>query len=367
MMKIFLALFLTAVAMTASAKEIPLYVGTYTENTGSEGIYRGLLNSDTGELGLFSPVAETNNPSFLAISPDEKYLYAAIEADGGNVEAFSLGITGNLKKLNSQPAGGDATCFVSVDPTGKYVFVANYIGGNISVYPVKDDGSLGAVLATVKFKGSGPHARQDRPYAHAIYADKGFVYACDLGSDRVWSFVFDDKSGALTATNPDAGAVPPGSGPRHLALHPNGKFAYANNEMGLSVTAFSRDSETGALTAIETVPTSEKVKGPADGVTTAEIFCHPNGKWLYVSSRGDNIIAVYSIAQDGKLKLIQNAPAEVKIPRGMGIDPTGQWLVVAGQQSNDLAALKIDQEQGTLSFAGQKAGVPAPVCVVFLP
>jgi 6-phosphogluconolactonase len=159
--------------------------------------------------------------------------------------------------------------------------------------------------------------------------------------------------------------VPPGGGPRHFVLHPNGRLAFANNEMGLSVTAFRRDPETGTLTAFQTVPTSETLTGPVDGVTTAEIVLHPSGRWIYVSSRGDDIIAVFTVADDGSLTRVQNIPAGVAVPRGMALDPTGRWLVVAGQKDNRLATLAVDQKTGLLTATGHEASVPAPVCVVF--
>jgi 3-carboxymuconate cyclase len=368
-MKWLTAIFLLVSVMSASCESLRFYIGTYTGNTGSRGIYSGLLDADTGALHGIDLAAEAVNPSFLAVAPDGRTLYAAVEAASGAVGAFRVGENGRLTALNTVPSGGAGACHVSVDRAGRHVFVANYGGGNVSALAVEPDGSLGKHSDFVQFSGSGPHpTRQKQSYAHAIASDAGdeFVYVCDLGSDKVWSFRFDKQSGSLTATTPQGfGAVPPGSGPRHLAFHPNGRFVYANNEMGLSVTAFAREPATGELTALGTVPTSEKPTGPLDGVTTAEILCHPNGRWLYVSSRGDDLIAVYAIAEDGTLRLIENIPAGVQIPRGMALDPTGRWIVVAGQKDNRVTSLKIDAETGRLTPSGHEAVVPAPVCVVF--
>lgn len=362
------AALLAATTMSVLSNEARFYLGTNTGKTESKGIYTGVLNTRTGALGAVELAAEANNPSFLALAPDGKSLYAALEGAGGAVGAFRIEADGKLTALNTAPSGGNGACHVSVDQAGRHVFVANYGGGNISCLALQPDGSLGESTAFVQFSGSGPHpGRQQKSYAHAIYADAAgkFVYACDLGADKVWSFHFGKTAGSLTPTDPAAGLVPPGGGPRHLAFHPNGRFAYANNEMGLSVTTFARDPETGLLTALNTVPTSEKLTGPVSGVTTSEILCHPSGKWLYVSSRGDDIIAVYAIGEDGKLTLLENAPAGVEVPRGMGLDPTGQWLVVAGQKDNRLTVLKIDPATGKLSPTGQSVETPSPICVVF--
>ncbi len=362
------AALLAASTMTALCQDARFYLGTNTGKTDSKGIFTGVLDTRTGALGGVELAAEANNPSFLALAPGGKFLFAALESAGGAVGAFRIGADGRLTSLNTAPSGGNGACHVSVDQAGRHVLVANYGGGNISCLPIQSDGSVGPATAFVQFSGSGPHpGRQQKSYAHAIYTDAvdTFVYACDLGSDKVWSFRYDKAAGTLTPTDPAAGLVPPGGGPRHLAIHPGGRFAYANNEMGLSVTAFSRNPATGILTALQTVPTSEKLTGPTDGVSTAEIICHPSGKWLYVSSRGDDIIAVYAIAPDGKLTLLENAPAGVQIPRGMGLDPTGQWLVVAGQKDNRLTVLKIDPTTGKLTPTGQSVETPSPICVVF--
>jgi len=362
-------LFMTTL-FSAYSHEAAFYLGTSTTNSSSKGVYLGKLDADSGKLGAITLAAAANNPSFVTLSPDGKFLYAALEAECGAVGAFAVKGDGSLQPLNIQPSGGGGACHVSVDAQGRHVFVANYGGGNISCFPVKSDGSLGAATSSRQFSGSGPNPkRQTKSFAHSVYTspDDRFVYACDLGSDTVWSFRFDTGTGTLTPTEPPAGTVPPGGGPRHLAFHPGGRFVFANNEMGLSVTVFSRDPVTGVLTPRQTIPTSTKSDGPVEGVTTSEIVCHPSGKWLYVSSRGDDIIAVYSWTEDGKLTLVENAPAGVQIPRGMAIDPTGKWIVAAGQKDNKITVLKIDPATGKLSPTGQTAETPAPLCVTFAP
>lgn len=348
------------------AEQHTVYFGTYT-GPQSKGIYRSTLDDETGQLSAPQLVAAAQNPSFLALSPDGRYLYAALEAGGGAVGAWAIGADGELTALNQQPSGGDGACHVWVDASGKNVLVANYGGGSIACFRVQGDGSLGECSAFVQHAGSGPNPqRQEKPHAHSIYTDPAnrFVYACDLGTDEVKIYRFDAANGTLLPNDPPAGKVPPGAGPRHFAIHPSG-FAYANNEMGLSVTAFKRDAASGALTAMQTVPTLPQ-GAATEGASTAEMFVHPTGRWLYVSNRGHDTITVYTIGADGKLTPIEHA-ATLAVPRGFGISADGRWLVVGGQQDNKVAVLRIDPATGKLSATGQTAEVGAPVCVLFAP
>jgi len=371
-MKPLLPILLAAASLTTAtglAAEATFYLGTYTKAGKSQGIYVGKLDTDTGKLGPVELAGAAKSPSFVALAPGGKNLYAAIEDGGGAVGAFAVQPDGKLLPLNSQPSGGAGACHVWVDATGQTVFTANYGGGSIAAFRVKADGSLGERSAFVQFEGSGPNEkRQKAPHGHAIYTDPAnrFVYACDLGTDNVWIFRLDAATGKLTPATPPSGKVPPGAGPRHLAIHPGGKFAYANNELGLSVTAFTRDESTGALTELHTLPTVPEGTDRT-GVSTAEIFTHPTGKWLYVSNRGHDTFAVYSIGADGRLTYLENAPAQVKVPRGFGIDPTGKWLIAAGQNDDRIAVLRIDPVTGRLTATDQSAAVGSPVCVLFAP
>ncbi len=361
---IILSVALPCAALSADAI---FYIGTYTKPGKSEGVYVSKLDTDTGKLGSVELAGKAPSPSYVALSPDGKFLYAAVESGKGSVASFAVGAGGKLTALNEQPAGGDGTCHIWVDATGKTVLAANYGGGSIVGYRTNADGSLGERSAFVQFEGTGPDkARQEKPHGHGIYTDASnqFVYACDLGTDNVWTFLFDAAKGTLKPAEPASAKVPAGAGPRHLAIHPNGRFAYANNEMGLSVTAFNRDTKTAALTPVQTLSTLPEGT-PTKGVSTAEIFCHPSGKWLYASNRGHDSIAVYAIAADGKLTWIETAPAGVKVPRGFGIDPTGKWLVAAGQEDDKIAVLKIDPTTGKLTPNGSTAEVGAPVCILF--
>lgn len=367
-MKLPLALLSFVIAAQLHAGEVRFYLGCYTKKGAGQGINTGTFDTETGRFGEIRLAALASNPGFVAVAPSGKFVYAAMELDGGAVGAFAVQPDGSLQALNTQPSDGIATCHVWLDSKGRHLFSADYTSGTIACFPIKPDGSLGEKTAFIKLEGSGPNPkRQTSPHAHAIYcsSDDKFVYVCDLGTDKVWSYRFDLDKGTLTPTDPPAGIVPPGGGPRHLALHPNGRFAYTNNEMGMSVTAFARDPEKGTLTAFQTLSTLPEGFS-MEKVSTAEIFIHPTGKWLYVSNRRADTIAVYSVAEDGRLTYIQDAPAGVKIPRGMGIDPTGQWLITGGQDDNRLAALKIDQSTGKLSLSENTAEAPAPVCVEFV-
>lgn len=370
-MKPFAPVLLATALFTADmfAADATFYLGTYTKPGKSQGIYIGTLNTDTGKLGPLKLAGEAKNPSFVALSPDRKYLYSCGEAGTGpgGLVAWAVQPDGTLKLLNSGDTGGAGACHVWVDATGRTAFAANYGGGSIAAFRTKEDGSLGERSAFVQFTGTGPNAkRQEKPHAHAIYTDAAnkFVYSPDLGTDNVWIFKFDADKGTLTPTNPASGKVPPGSGPRHLAFHPNGKFAFTCNEMTLTATAFSRDPETGALKEIQTVstlPPGTEIKG----YSTAETFVHPTGKWLYVSNRTHDTIAIFAIADDGKLTLIENAPAGVKVPRGFALDASGKWLIAGGQDDNKIAVHKIDPATGKLTLTSETAEVGAPVCVLF--
>jgi 6-phosphogluconolactonase len=369
----FFILLLVAFCFNAAAvaEDIRFYLGTYTDNPLSQGIYTGTLDTRTGKISPLELAAKATSPNYLALAPSGKFLYASTLAGDGSVAAFRVDPAGHLAKLNEVSSGGGAR-HLSVDATGRNLLVANYVGGSAACFQLQPDGSIGQRTAFIQLTGSGPNPqRQTQPHIHSIYLDAAnrFAYACDLGTDHVWLFGFDAQAGRLTLMSQASGTMPPGSGTRHLAISPDGNFLYANGEMGLDVTTFARDPATGALTALPTVPAMPPGISTND-FTSAEIFCHPSGKWLYVSNRditnrGRDTIAVYSIAGGGGLSRIQDMPAQVEVPRGFGIDPTGQWLIVGGQQDNKIAVLKIDSATGKLSTTDQTAAVGAPICVIF--
>jgi 6-phosphogluconolactonase len=258
-----------------------------------------------------------------------------------------------------------------LDGTGRYIFSANYNDATVACFRLKADGSVGEQTALRRLTGSGPdQSRQEAAHAHSVYADPAnkFVYSCDLGSDHVWSFKFDAAQGSLTPTDPPFATVPPGSGPRHLAFHPNGRFVYVSNEMGHSVTAFTRNAATGALTPFQTLSTlAPGASYPGITITTAEIACDATGKWLYVSNRGCETLSLFSIAADGKLALAQTTPCVAKFPRFFTLDPTGRWLLSAGQKDGHIAVLKLDPATGQMTATDQVVTTIDPTCILFVP
>jgi len=350
-----------------------VYVGTYTTK-GAKGIYLCELNMKTGDLTLKGSVATTPNPTFLALAPNRKVLYAANEIDNfqgakaGAVSAWAIQPkTGALTLINESSTKGDGPCHVSVDAKGQYVFAANYGGGSLSAMPVLKNGGVGAATGFSQHSGTSVDPkRQEGPHAHSIYPEaNGFIYAADLGLDKVFVYKLD-SAGSFVANDPPTASVPPGSGPRHIAFHPNGKFAYVINEMLSTVTAMKWDSKAGTMQEIETVSTVPA--GNTVDNSTAEVFLHPNGKFLYGSNRGHNSIAIFSVDQTtGKVKLIGNQATGGKIPRSFNLDPTGEFLLAANQDSDDIFVFRVNPNTGMLTPTGHSVHISMPVCIVYMP
>jgi 6-phosphogluconolactonase len=368
---VFAALTTTAIA----GDSYLVYFGTGTNaKSGSKGIYVSTFNSATGELSDPVLAGEAGNPGFLAIHPSKKYLYAIGDLAGaekrtGGVSAFNLSLpSGKLSLINSVPSVGDGPCHISLDKTAKVAMIANYGGGSVASYAIQDNGALSEAASFIQHEGSSVDPRrQTGPHAHSINPspDNRFALACDLGLDKVLIYKLDSATGKLAAHG--HGAVPPGSGPRHLAFHPSGKYVFVNNEMAMTVTSFAFDAEAGTMTPIETVSTLPEADRGKTGLSTAETVAHPNGKFVYVSNRTHDTIAVFTCdPATGKLTLVQNAPAEGEIPRNFNLDPTGKWMIVAHQNSNTAAVLKVDQESGKLTFTGRKIPVGGAICVRFV-
>jgi 6-phosphogluconolactonase len=351
------------------------FIGTYTSKTDSKGIYSVHFDSSTGGLTSVAVAAATQDPSFLTVAHNEKYLYAVNELSefhgkkSGAVTAYSLDPkSGKLTQLNQVPSGGADPCYVSFDKTGKYLLVANYTGGSVATFPVAADGRIGAASAFVQHTGSGPNKeRQEGPHAHYIATsfDNRFAFVVDLGLDKVVIYRFDPAKGSLTPNDPPFVKVAPGAGPRHLAFHPNAKFAYVLNEVNSTVTAFAYDSKNGSFSTLQTLSTIPKYfTGHND---TAEIVVHPSGKFLYASNRGHDSIAEFTIdPASGTLTPVGDFPTQGKTPRNFTLDPTGTFLLAANQESNNIVLFRIDQSTGALTATGQVAQVPAPVDIVFV-
>ena len=351
-----------------------VYFGTYTAQQ-SKGIYAYRLNATTGQLASLGLVAETSNPSFLAVHPSHKFLYAVNETGdfqnqkSGGVSAFAIdGRTGKLTLLNQVASRGADPCYVAVDRTGKYVLVANYSGGSVAVFPVLKGGRLGEATSVLQYKGTGANPeRQQSPHAHWIdfSPDNRFVVAADLGLDRLDVYKFDSTKGSLVPNHPAVVQLKPGAGVRHFAFHPSARFAYAVSEMDSSVTSFSYDPARGALRELQTVSMLPKdFSGKNDA---AEIQVHPNGKFLYASNRGHDSIAVFSIDRaKGTLTPVEYVPTQGKAPRYFAIDPTGSRLFVANQNSGNIVVFQIDSGTGRLTATGQVLQIASPVCLKFV-
>jgi 6-phosphogluconolactonase len=370
---------LTAATDAAKGKYL-VFVGTYTEKQQSKGIYAFRFDSGSAELTALGLAAETVNPSFLAIDPSRHFLYAVNEiqkykdVSSGGVSAFAIdsqkgsGPTGKLQLLNEIASRGADPCYISFDKTGKYALVANYTGGSVAVFPVQSDGHVGEASAFVQHTGSGVNReRQEGPHAHWIETtpDNRFAIAVDLGLDELLVYRFDDRKGTLTPNNPPYAKLDPGAGPRHLAFHPNGKFAYVVNELQSTITTFAYDARKGELHKLKTVSTLPKdFSGSND---TAEIKVHPSGKFLFASNRGHDTIALFSIdSKTGALSLVDHFPTQGKTPRNFEIDPTGKFLFVANQETNNVVVFQITPSTGRLTATKQTVEVPAPVCLTFM-
>ena len=352
------------------------YVGTYTEDgSKSKGIYAYRFDADTGQITSLGLAAETTNPSFVALHPNGRFLYAVNEVgnykgpNSGGVSAFSIDhATGKLTFLNEVPSRGADPCYIIVDKTGKYVLVANYTGGSIAVFPVLEDGKLGETSAFVQHTGHGTNpSRQEGPHAHSIdlSPDNRLAMVDDLGLDELLVYKFDSANGSLTPNDPPFAKLDPGAGPRHFVLHPSGKFAYVISEMQSTVTAFSNDPATGTLHRLQTISALPKdFRGENDD---AEIQMHPSGKFLYASNRGSDTIAVFAIdPSKGTLTPVEYTPTQGKIPRSFEIDPTGKFLFAENQKSDNIVIFRIDAKTGRLTPTGQVLDVGSPVCVKFL-
>lgn len=358
------------------------YIGTYTRSMSfvdaqSEGVYLYNLNVESGELTHQGTVSGLENPSFLAISPSQKYLYAVsemAEKNGkptGGVMAFARNpSSGELTYLNEQISGGAAPCHLIVDATESYVLAANYTGGSVCVMPIQADGSLGEMCEFIQHEGASNvnPARQEKAHAHSINLDASnrFAYVPDLGMDKIVIYNFDASSGKLTPNAQPHIETAPGAGPRHFDFHPNGNVVYAINELGNTITAYTFDSQSGALSEVHSVPTLPANFNEEN--TTADIHVHPSGKFVYGSNRGHHSIAVYHVdAATGRLTPQGHTSTQGETPRNFAIDPTGAVLLAANQDSSTVATYFINQETGGLTPTGVVASVPTPVCIKIMP
>ena len=369
-----LALVVPLVAQSGAAGTL-VFIGTYA-SPASKGIYVSRLDPSTGALSAPTLAAEIRNPSFLAASPDGRFLYAVSEVDavagtpGGAVAGYAIDkAAGTLKALNTQSTVGGGPCHVSV--AGKMVFAANYGGGSIAAYPMAADGTLKPASTFVQHKGSSVNPnRQKGPHAHGVTPDPSgkFLYVPDLGLDQVLVYRIDAAAGTIApATPPFTAITPAGSGPRHIAISRDGKHAYVITEMFCTIGVFDRNAANGALSPVQTISTLPAGQAVEQGMSTAEVLLHPSGKFLYGSNRGHDSLVVYGVdASTGKLTLLQHVPTGGKTPRAFNIDPTGTFLVVGNQNSDTVGTFRIDPAKGTLTATGHTISVGKPVSFEFV-
>jgi 6-phosphogluconolactonase len=360
---------LVLLAAGAEAMDEFVYFGSHRSGPGI-GFSLAHFDSDTGALTTPQFLLEARAPAFFVLHPDGRHLYTCNSGSPGGVAAYEIDPhTGALRLINRELAGGGDTSFISLDRTGRYALVANYDGGNVAVFALRPDGGLGDWTAFDQHTGHGVNPkRQSHAFAHSIILDptNQFALVGDLGLDRLFVYRFDARDGSLRPNDPPYVAVAPGAGARHARFHPNGRWVYLNTEITSTVIAFNWDPATGRLAEFQTVSSL-----PADfqGVSAAsEMEVHPNGRFLYVSNRGHDSLAVFAIDPDtGRLTLIQNAPSGGKTPRNFAFDRTGRWIVCTNHDSDNAVVFRVDEATGRLTQAGPPVRVPYPFCERFLP
>jgi 6-phosphogluconolactonase len=373
--RVLLVVAAVAAASSGAAAERLVWFGCGSGTAASPaGIHVARFDPETGAVSEPELAIAVGGASFLAVHPQLPMLYAVAEqggADGapaGAIRAFRIDpATGRLAAVNHRPSGGAGPCHVSVDPSGEVVLAANYSGGNEICLGVAADGGLEPATAD----GVLGHTRADdpaaKPLAHSIDAcpDGRFAIACDKGLDRV--FIHELDVPRATLREHAATTIAAGSGPRHSAMHPGGRFAYVVNERGMTVTALAYDPRAGTLTPLQTLSTlPDGVQGK--GLSTAEIAVHPSGRFLYASNRGHDSIAVFAVDEaTGRLTFRGAEPIRGKTPRHFAIAPGGRFLLAAGQNSSTVTVFAIDPSTGALEFTGRTVAVPAPACITFAP
>jgi 6-phosphogluconolactonase len=366
----FLCLFSLAVATggTASAADALVYFGSHSNGPGV-GFSLAHFDTDTGALTQPEFLLAAKEPAFFVLSPDGTRLYSCNSGSPGGLSAYAVEPhTGRLMLLNRVLAGGGDTSFITLDHTGRFVLVANYDGGSVAAFALRPDGAIGDWTAFDQHSGHSVNpVRQTHAYAHAIVLDSTnrFALVPDLGVDRLYVYRFDDRTGRLTPNDPPFAAIAPGSGPRHVRFHPNGRWVYLINEIASTIVSFNWDPAGGALAPFQTVsalPTDFK------GVSTcAELEIHPNGRFLYASNRGHNSLAVFAIDPgSGRLTPVEHVPSGGKTPRNFAFDPGGRWIVLTNQDSSNAVVFRVDAETGRLARIGDPVPVPAPFCERFL-
>ena len=363
--------FLLVIVLSAPAMAEDMFVYFGSHGAGPHiGFSVAHFDTDTGKLTKPVFLEEAVAPAYFIIRPDGRRLYTCNSFPGSSVSAYAIDPTSaKLAFLNQQPSGGGDPSYVSLDPSGRYLMVANFLGGSVAVFALRPDGSIGRRTALVQNIGTSLDPNDPKhAHAHSIRFDpsRRFVLVADLGLDKVLVYRLNPKTGALTPNDPPFVSVAPGSGPRHTAFDPRDRYVYAINETASSIVRFGWDSNRGVLTQFETVSTLPE--GFTGVNTGAEILMHPSGKFLYATNRGNDSVAVFSVQADtGHLTPLQFISTEGKTPRNADFDPTGKWLLVTNKDSNNAVVYRIDQSTGRLTENGDPVSVPGPFCERFVP
>jgi 6-phosphogluconolactonase len=359
--------------MAKGMSEHKLFVGTQTAQT-SKGIYSYTFDSGTGELKQTGLAAEADSPTFLALAPNGKTLFAANEINeyegkrSGAVSSYAVDRSAmKLTKINEVSAGGPGTCHVSVDHTGRCAFVANYGGGSAASYAVDKTGKLSDAVSFFQYTGHGPKQEQKGPRGHRVTVspDNKFLFVNDLGLDEIHVYHLDSATAKLTPQEPPSWKAEPGSGPRSLIFHPNHKWAYCVNELGSSVNVLDWNAKKGAFTTVQLISTvPDGHQGPS---APSDVVMDKAGRFVYVANRLDDFMVSFSISpSDGKLTLMERTSCGGKTPRHIALDPTGKWLLVANQATDNLSVFARDSSTGKLSNDGKSFPLSRPQCIVFL-
>jgi len=346
-----------------------VYVGTYTRE-GSKGIYAFEVNVDTGKLAPLGVAAETTNPSFLALGPDGRSLYAAGEQggpDGATVSAFALQEgTHELKALGGRSTGGGGACHVTTDRAGKVAFAANYGGGSFAAFPVRDDGSLGERTGFVQHEGSGANPkRQEKPHCHSVNVtpDDRLLLVADLGIDHVMAYAIDHDAATVELAEASCITTVPGAGPRHVTFHPNGRIMFLINELNGTMSSYTYDAGAGTFTEVSTLPTLPE---DFDGDNlTADVHASPDGRFVYGTNRGHNSVAVFGVdEQTGLMAYEDRVPCGGDHPRNFAVVADGRFVLVANQNTSNIVTFARDAGTGRITPTGDEVEVSMPVCVI---
>ena len=372
--RIFTLLILACASFSLYAQRQLIFTGTFDE-PGSKGIYVLEFDEEKESLRIIQTMGGMESPNFLSVHPSGRFLFSANrnsvvqDKPWGSLSSFAIdNETGKLTLINERPAYGPGTCYIATDDSGKWLFIANYNGGNLAAYPVHEDGNVGEVTAVIQLEGKSVHpSRQTQSHLHAAAPgpDNDHVFFPDLGTDKIMIYRLDRETGQLTPGEQPWIKTAPGSGPRHFTFHPSGRFAYLAEELSSTVSGYRYDAKEGRLSELQRLSTLPR---DFEGENTnADIHVHPNGKYLYVSNRGHNSIAIFAIdQQSGRLTLKGFENTRGEWPRNFMIHPEGNYLFVANQHTDNVTLFRINPDTGALTFTGNEIEIPSPVCLKYL-